>query len=63
MYLNLAPPNRFNQILCTDPGAWRVMGLSNYLWPEKPTFLGFLVMVSIYNNLKKVGLGGSKVGL
>ena len=28
-----------------------------YLWPEKPTFLGFLIMVSIYNFLKGSVLG------
>ena len=24
-----------------------------YLWPEKPTFLGFLIVVSIHNSLKR----------
>ena len=35
---------------------------SAYLWPEKPTFLGFLIMVSIYNFFKGSVLG-AKVGL
>ena len=38
----------------------RVKGLGFlkiYLWPEKPTFLGFLIMVSIYNFLKRSVLG------
>ena len=28
-----------------------------YLWPEKPAFVGFLIMVSIYNFLKRSVLG------
>ena len=28
-------------------------GFRAYLWPEKPTFLGFLIMVSIYNFFNK----------
>ena len=35
--------------------------LRAYLWPENPTFFGFLVMVSICNFLKKGGFGGPKV--
>ena len=37
-------------------------GFFFYLWPEKPTLLGFLIMVSIYF-LKRVGFGGPKVDL
>ena len=37
------------------------LGFRVYLWPEKPTF-SFLIMVSIYNFLKR-GFGGQrKVG-
>ena len=32
----------------------------SYLWPEKPTFLGFPIMVSIYNFLKGSVLGGQR---
>ena len=32
-----------------------------YLWPEKPTFLGFLIMVSIFSFLKRSVLWGPKV--
>ena len=34
-----------------------ILNLKPYLWPEKPTFLGFLVMVSICNVLKWSALG------
>ena len=32
-----------------------------YLWPEKPTFLRFLIMVSIYNFLKRSVLGAKGI--
>ena len=43
-------------------GAGFITGLGQfraYLWPEKPTFLGFLIMVSIYNFLKRSVLGAN----
>ena len=31
----------------------RIMGLNNYLNPEEPTFLGLLIMISLYESLKR----------
>ena len=33
-----------------------------YLWPEKPTFLGFLIMVSIYKSLERSVFFGPEEG-
>ena len=49
-------------LCCTIPYRFMASGPEVYLWPEKPPFLGFLIMVSIYNFLKRSVLGGQTYG-